>query len=67
MDRDQELWTIVMIKYPKIPQERTCLTEKKFRELARESYYSKLLREHQSLQSGTTNNLERDCAPIGGG
>jgi hypothetical protein len=36
-----------MTKYPKIPEERNCIIEKRLRDAARQSYYQKLLSRYQ--------------------
>lgn len=41
------LWAEVMTKYPKIPEERNCIIEKRLRDAARQSYYQKLLSRYQ--------------------
>ena len=53
---DNQLWDLVMIKYPKIPRELSCRTEKAFRDAARKSYYEKLLRQQQ--EQGTPDGDE---------
>lgn len=50
MTRD-ELATInelVFARFPKLPKERTCKTEKSFRDAARESYRNRLINDLQS-------------------
>lgn len=39
---DQELWLQVMTRFPKIEKEKTCRTEREFRNQARDSYYNRL-------------------------
>ena len=40
---NQEIWAMVMTKYPKLEKERTCRMEREFRNAARQDYYQKLL------------------------
>ena len=49
---------IVMTRFPKIPKERECRTEKAFRDAARESYYQKLL--HESTRAGGQEELSME-------
>jgi hypothetical protein len=42
---NQEIWAMVMTKYPKLEKERTCRMEREFRNAARQEYYQKLLYE----------------------
>ena len=47
---DLELWSKVMERFPKIEKERTCITEREFRQAARLSYY-KTLYERKAKES----------------
>ena len=40
---EHQIWALVMQKYPKLPEERNCIIEKRLRDAAREEYYKKLL------------------------
>ena len=40
-----QVWSLVMMKYPKLEIERRCLIEKKMRDLCREEYKNKLMNE----------------------
>jgi hypothetical protein len=39
------LWGKVLERFPKLPKERECITEKTMRDAARQSYYERLLAE----------------------
>ena len=47
---DYEIWEIVMQRFPKIPTERTCITEHRMRNEVRHSYKMRLYDERQSAQ-----------------
>lgn len=47
---DSEIWSKVMERFPKIDKERTCNTEREFRQAARLSYY-KTLYERKAKES----------------
>jgi hypothetical protein len=52
---DAERWEIhgkVMAKYPKLPTERTCMTEFRMRQAARAAYREKLIDELRRAQTG---------------
>ena len=52
---DAERWEIhgkVMAKYPKLPTERTCMTEFRMRQAARDAYRQKLMDELCRAQTG---------------
>ena len=62
---DNQLWDLVMIKYPKIPRELSCRTEKAFRDAARKSYYDKLLRQQQEQRDADADQLAQHSATGG--
>jgi hypothetical protein len=41
--RIPEIWAEVLMKYPKLPSERTCINEKRMMDRLRQAYYEKLL------------------------
>ncbi len=43
---EQQLWKMVMARYPKLENERTCAIEKRLRDLARQSMFEKLKKQH---------------------
>lgn len=51
--RDQELWAIVMERFPKLEKERSCKMEKTMRDAARESYYKRLVKEKNGKDHAT--------------
>lgn len=55
--RDLDIWGLVMLKYPKIDNERTCRIEREFRDLARKAYYQKLY-EKKILAAGNETATE---------
>jgi hypothetical protein len=40
---EQDIWVIVMERFPKLDKERTCRMEREFRNMARHSYKLKLI------------------------
>jgi hypothetical protein len=40
---EQDIWVIVMERFPKLDKERTCRMEREFRNMARQSYKLKLI------------------------
>jgi hypothetical protein len=52
MNAEQLEWIRVQVyaKYPKLDKERACLTEKRFREAARQCYREKLIRDLQAKE-----------------
>jgi hypothetical protein len=42
---EQELWQMVMARYPKLENERKCALERNLRNAARQSYLQKLINE----------------------
>lgn len=48
---EEQIQELVMLKYPKLEIERTCMMEKTFRDLARKDYYNKLINESQTEES----------------
>jgi len=42
---EQELWQMVMARYPKLENERKCELERRLRNAARQSYFEKLKNE----------------------
>jgi hypothetical protein len=47
---DKEIWAIVMTRFPKIPTEMTCLTERTMRMQVRMSYKIKLTDERNAAR-----------------
>ena len=47
---DQEIWQMVMERFPKIPTERTCRTEQMMRISVRNSYKQKLTDEREAAK-----------------
>jgi hypothetical protein len=47
---DEEIWQMVMERFPKIPTERTCKTEQAMRIAARNSYKRKLTDEREAAK-----------------
>lgn len=44
---EEQIQELVMLKYPKLETERSCLMEKTFRDLARNDYRNKLINESE--------------------
>lgn len=62
---DAERWEIharVMNKYPKLPTERTCMTEFRMRQAARAAYREKLINELRRAKEGMAGM----APPVGG-
>ena len=45
-----ELWAMVLDKYPRLPSERTCIVEKRMMDGLRQSYYERLKNERKATQ-----------------
>lgn len=58
---DEQIWEMVMQRFPKIPTERTCITEQRMRNEVRHSYKMRLYDERQAAQ----RILEKDGATTG--
>jgi hypothetical protein len=57
---NEEIWAIVMERFPKLPTERTCITEHRLRNEVRHSYKMRLYDERSAAQrilekGGTTS------------
>lgn len=61
-DEQAEIWVKVMEKYPRWPKEKTCLTEKRMRDAARQCYKDKLINELERtkavLESGNAGSVQ---------
>lgn len=50
MLEDDEIRQLVYMRFPKLPTERTCMTEYRFRTAARQAYEARIRREIQRPQ-----------------
>ncbi len=55
---EQQLWKMVMARYPKLENERTCAIEKRMRDMARQSMFERLKNE----RAGQDSILDRSGA-----
>jgi hypothetical protein len=45
---EQDIWVIVMERFPRLDKEKTCRMEREFRNMARQSYKKKLIETYRA-------------------